>query len=129
LEESIALFAAAAIMGIPVAGWIAVRGMEHAERMEMIRRGMMPPPYAARLASTAAPAAAFALALFGLPLLAAAWLIGFSSIAYPPDARPPYALLLLAVIALVPPAIVRALRVRARRRLRALPPSDEHFVR
>lgn len=125
MDESIALFAAAAMLGIPVAGWIVVRGMEHAERMEMIRRGMLPPPYAGRLAPAASSAGALALAVFAIPLLAAAWLIGFSSIVYPHAAEPPYALVLVVPAALAVLGIVRTLRIRSVRRLRALPPSDD----
>lgn len=35
-------FAGAATL--PFAGWVAVRMMEHIERLEMIRRGIAPPP-------------------------------------------------------------------------------------
>ena len=28
-----------------IKAWVAVRMLEHSERMEMIRRGMLPPPY------------------------------------------------------------------------------------
>ena len=114
------------MLGIPVAGWIVVRGMEHTERMEMIRRGMLPPPYAGRLASVASSAGALALAIFAIPLVAAAWLIGFSSIAYAPNSQPPYALLLFAGIAVALFGIVRAFRIRSVRRLRALPPGDDY---
>lgn len=34
-----------AILGVPAAAWVAVRMMEHLERMEMIRRGMVPSVY------------------------------------------------------------------------------------
>ena len=37
------------VLSVPLAGWVAVRMMEHIERIEMIRRGMTPPPYAPRL--------------------------------------------------------------------------------
>ncbi|MGD0968522.1 MAG: DUF6249 domain-containing protein [Candidatus Aquilonibacter sp.] len=40
-------FAAIAVMvifGAPVAAWIVTRVLQHNERMEMIRRGMVPPP-------------------------------------------------------------------------------------
>ena len=32
------------IFGLPIGGWIVVRMMQHRERMEMIARGIMPPP-------------------------------------------------------------------------------------
>jgi hypothetical protein len=32
------------IFGLPVGGWIAVRLIQHRERMEMLRRGIVPPP-------------------------------------------------------------------------------------
>jgi membrane associated rhomboid family serine protease len=43
-DEFLAI-ASIAIFGIPAAAWVAVRMMEHVERMEMIRRGMFPPAY------------------------------------------------------------------------------------
>jgi len=61
----------------PIAAWTAVRAMEHRERMEMIRRGMMPAPYAPMNASVAL------VLLLGVILLAAAYLIGLGAIAYP----------------------------------------------
>jgi hypothetical protein len=119
------LVVAMALFGMPVAAWIVVRGMEHTERMEMIRRGMTPPPYAFRSASVPSTAGVLVLAVFSIVLLAAAWLVGFSSIVYPPSAQAPYALLFLAGIAIVPFVLARALRVRSTHRLRALPPSDD----
>ena len=32
------------LFGLPVLGWIAIRTMKHRERMEMLRRGIAPPP-------------------------------------------------------------------------------------
>jgi hypothetical protein len=32
------------LFGLPVLGWIAIRMMKHRERMEMLRRGIAPPP-------------------------------------------------------------------------------------
>ncbi|MGH7660719.1 MAG: hypothetical protein ACRENA_07370 [Vulcanimicrobiaceae bacterium] len=119
------LVAAVALFGLPVAGWIVVRAMEHTERMEMIRRGMTPPPYAGRSASTPSSMGPLVLTVFSLALLAAAWLIGFSAIMYSPNAVSSSAFLLFACIAVVPFVIMRALRVRPTRRLRALPPSDD----
>jgi hypothetical protein len=43
-DEFLAIVSSA-IFGIPAAAWVAVRMMEHVERMEMIRRGMLPPAY------------------------------------------------------------------------------------
>jgi len=37
------------VLSVPLAGLVAVRMMEHVERIEMIRRGMTPPPYAPQL--------------------------------------------------------------------------------
>ena len=44
LEELIPIIAIICIFGLPIGGWIAIRMMQHQERIEMIKRGMMPPP-------------------------------------------------------------------------------------
>lgn len=43
-DNIVALFAIFCIFGLPLGGWIIVRGLQYRERMEMIRRGMVPPP-------------------------------------------------------------------------------------
>jgi hypothetical protein len=42
MDQLIPLAAIFFIFGLPVAGWIAVRGMAHRERMEMLRNGVVP---------------------------------------------------------------------------------------
>jgi hypothetical protein len=42
-DGSIAALAIVCIFGFPIAGWIIIRIMQHNERMEMIKRGMIPP--------------------------------------------------------------------------------------
>jgi hypothetical protein len=44
MEDLIPLFAIFFIFGLPVFGFIIVRALQHKERMEMIRRGILPPP-------------------------------------------------------------------------------------
>ena len=43
-DNDIAALAVVCIFGLPVLAWIAVRLMQHRERLEMIRHGMNPPP-------------------------------------------------------------------------------------
>jgi hypothetical protein len=43
-ENDTAAFVFLCIFGLPIIGWITVRAMQHRERMEMLRRGIMPPP-------------------------------------------------------------------------------------
>lgn len=43
-DDIVALFAIICIFGLPVAGWIIVRAFRFIERMEMIKRGIVPPP-------------------------------------------------------------------------------------
>src|SRR3982074_2547695 len=43
-ENVVGALAVICIFGLPVAGWIVLRFLKHQERMEMLRRGMMPPP-------------------------------------------------------------------------------------
>jgi hypothetical protein len=43
-ENSVAVIAVMFVFGFPVAAFIITRFLRHAERMEFIRRGMMPPP-------------------------------------------------------------------------------------
>ena len=45
INEQAMTFALLTVLCAPLAGWVAVRMMEHIERMEMIRRGMIPPAY------------------------------------------------------------------------------------
>jgi uncharacterized protein DUF6249 len=42
-ENSTAALAVVCIFGLPIAGWILVRFMQHQERMAMIQRGIVPP--------------------------------------------------------------------------------------
>ena len=42
-DNDIAALAVVCIFGLPVLAWIAVRLMQHRERLEMIRHGMNPP--------------------------------------------------------------------------------------
>jgi len=44
MEDLIPLFGIVFLFGAPVAAWIVSRVLAHQERMEMIRRGYMPPP-------------------------------------------------------------------------------------
>lgn len=46
-DSAVALFAILVIFGLPIGGWIAIRFLRHRERMEMIKRGIVPPPDAA----------------------------------------------------------------------------------
>ena len=46
MEDLVALFGIVFLFGAPVAAWIVSRVLAHQERMEMIRRGYMPPPTA-----------------------------------------------------------------------------------
>lgn len=41
-EDDIAALAIVCIFGLPIIGWIAMRAMQHRERMEMIKRGIPP---------------------------------------------------------------------------------------
>ena len=43
-DNSIAALAVVCIFGLPIAGWILIRFMQHSERMAMIKRGIVPPP-------------------------------------------------------------------------------------
>ncbi len=43
-DDLIPLFALVFVFGAPVAAWIVSRVLAHQERMEMLRRGMTPPP-------------------------------------------------------------------------------------
>ncbi|MBV9647893.1 MAG: hypothetical protein JO043_10555 [Candidatus Eremiobacteraeota bacterium] len=43
MDDLVALLAVFCIFGLPVFGWIAVRTLQHRERMEMIRHGVVPP--------------------------------------------------------------------------------------
>lgn len=43
------------IFGLPTAGFVLIRMMQHRERMEMIKHGMYAPPEAPRMAQTMAP--------------------------------------------------------------------------
>lgn len=43
-ETIVPVFAIVFLFGAPVAAWIVSRVLAHQERIEMIRRGMMPPP-------------------------------------------------------------------------------------
>jgi hypothetical protein len=43
-ENVVGALAIVCIFGGPVAAWIVMRVLKHQERMEMLRRGMMPPP-------------------------------------------------------------------------------------
>lgn len=48
-DNSVAALAVVCIFGAPVAAFIVIKVLAHRERIEMIRRGMMPPPkYAGR---------------------------------------------------------------------------------
>jgi len=106
--------------------------MEHVERMEMIRRGMMPPPYLSQPRT-------LVLSFLSLVLLAAAAVEGFSAIAYPAGGMPEGGrswslgslLLLVGVVAALALAFGRARIARARcstpaRKLRALPPAERN---
>ena len=42
-EDDVAAFAVFCLFGLPIAGWVFVRFMQHSERMAMIRQGMTPP--------------------------------------------------------------------------------------
>lgn len=42
-ENDTAAFVFLMVFGLPTAGWVIVRLMRHMERMEMIKRGMLPP--------------------------------------------------------------------------------------
>jgi hypothetical protein len=57
-DNDIAALAVVCIFGLPVLAWIAVRLMQHRERLEMIRHGMNPPPGAFGKAFSGAAAAA-----------------------------------------------------------------------
>lgn len=90
----------------PLAAWIAVRTMEHRERMEMIRRGMTPTTYAPLHAGVAL------VLLLGVVLLAAAYLIGLGVMVYPVTSDVGLSLaggVLLALVAML-------VAIRARRR-------------
>lgn len=91
----------------PLAAWIAVRTMEHRERMEMIRRGLIPAPYAP------VPLFAPVVLLLGIVLLAAAYLIGLGAIFYPAAADIGLSLAGGAILAVV--AIALMVRLRRRR--------------
>ena len=43
-DNAVAALAIFCIFGLPVAAWIVVRAMRFVERMEMIKRGIVPPP-------------------------------------------------------------------------------------
>jgi len=45
-DNIVAALAVTCIFGLPVMGWIVSRVLAHQERMEMLRRGVMPPPNA-----------------------------------------------------------------------------------
>jgi hypothetical protein len=46
-DNVVAALAVVCIFGLPVAGWIVTRMLKHMERMEMIKRGIVPPDEAA----------------------------------------------------------------------------------
>jgi len=48
------------LFGLPIIGWIAVRAMQHRERIEMIRHGMPPPPPKNNRGWAAPPSQAYA---------------------------------------------------------------------
>jgi hypothetical protein len=85
MDEGMAVVVAVALLGLPIGGWIVVRGMEHTERMEMIRRGMMPPPYVARLHNAPNLTGAFALVMVSVMLLAFAFAMAIAAIALPAE--------------------------------------------
>jgi hypothetical protein len=43
-DDFVGALAILLIFGAPIAAWVTTRVLQHNERMEMIRRGMMPPP-------------------------------------------------------------------------------------
>ena len=43
-ENTVAMFAIICIFGLPVLAYIVTRILRHAERMELLRRGIIPPP-------------------------------------------------------------------------------------
>jgi hypothetical protein len=45
-DNIVAALAVTCIFGLPVLGWIVSRVLAHQERMEMLRRGVVPPPNA-----------------------------------------------------------------------------------
>jgi hypothetical protein len=45
-DNIVAALAVTCIFGLPVMGWIVTRVLAHQERMEMLRRGIVPPPNA-----------------------------------------------------------------------------------
>jgi len=45
-DNIVAAIAVTCIFGLPVMGWIVTRVLAHQERMEMLRRGIVPPPNA-----------------------------------------------------------------------------------
>jgi hypothetical protein len=86
MQDDAALIALVAVFGLPVAGWVAVRMMEHVERMEMIRRGMLPPPGGESRPAVAPPALDVCLQVYlgvRLFLAAIALLLGLSFVVYP----------------------------------------------
>lgn len=54
MEDLIPILAIICIFGLPIGGWVAIRVLQHQERMEMIKRGMMPPPAGAEKWAAAA---------------------------------------------------------------------------
>lgn len=54
-ETDVAAFVVLCIFGLPTAGYILIRMMQHRERMEMIKRGMTPPGQEARWAQAGQP--------------------------------------------------------------------------
>jgi len=42
-DNLIPIVAIIAIFGLPTGGWITIRVLQHRERMEMLRRGLVPP--------------------------------------------------------------------------------------
>ena len=121
MDEGIALVAVVALLGLPVAGWIVVRGMEHTERMEMIRRGMIPPPYVVRVQSAPELAGAFGLILLGVTLLAVAFVVGFAAIAFPAEGSgqiPSWLGATVLASTIVAIAMMRARAIRSRKRIK-----------
>lgn len=125
--DGFALLTPLALLGLPVAGWIVVRCMEHTERMEMIRRGMVPPPY-----GTGRSGSVFALTVLAVTLLAAAYLMGLAAIVYPvsePASASGTWLIAGVLSILVASAFAVSMRrgLRNTRGLRALPPSRKRW--
>jgi Domain of unknown function (DUF6249) len=56
-DELVSALAVVCIFGLPMIAWISIRGMQHRERMEMIKHGVVPPAFSKGWSMPQAPQA------------------------------------------------------------------------